>query len=392
MMAQVGPPMLCFGAAERVATQLVPRLKNAGIDCINIPTVMGGLGVHIAILNTAIEANTAATIYMEEFNFKFEHAKQNGPASDVFPNIAGVDCEFCTRTQIPVLLQICVALNFVFLFRLNAIHNYDVVTGYPSGTRLVPALVQFFQSREIIKTGVAVIEDIQKLKTTFRVQANNVVDTYRAALAINKATGQNFPLSLAGLLTYLVRGDFQLKGKKASGNTWTAPLTPKATKYAVNDAIASFEVFRAMIEHAKVLPKRLFLEFFTPINESTPEWIASLQEINRVQDLVIHDIRDKIYSNVAGTVTDNLETFLTVFDKLSLERKFALLQIVSGFESDFIRAGAVPIILIIASRNNPPITPAYVRFLALSTIYLYVPNGGETAMQAYIDGIFSRHQ
>ncbi|ORY38404.1 hypothetical protein BCR33DRAFT_832265 [Rhizoclosmatium globosum] len=314
MMAQVGPPMLCFGAAERVATQLVPRLKTAGIDCVNIPTVMGGLGVHIAILNTAIEANTAATIYMEEFNFKFEHAKQKRP---------------CIRR-------------------------------YPSGTRLVPALVQFFQSREIIKTGVAVISLLS--------------EPYRTNL----------------LLTYLVRGDFQLKGKKASGNTWTAPLTPKATKY--NDAIASFEVFRAMIEHAKVLPKRLFLEFFTPINESTPEWIASLREINRVQDLVIHDIRDKIYSNVAGTVTDNLETFLTVFDKLSLERKFALLQIVSGFESDFIRAGAVPIILIIASRNNTPITPAYGRFLALSTIYLYVPNGGETAMQAYIDGIFSRHE
>ncbi|KAJ3069738.1 hypothetical protein HDU99_002847, partial [Rhizoclosmatium hyalinum] len=62
-----------------------------------------------------------------------------------------------------------------------------------------------------------------------------------SALVMNKNCGTNYPTSLAGLLTYFVRADFRLKGKNSSGNSWTQPLTPKAIKYAVDDAIASYE-------------------------------------------------------------------------------------------------------------------------------------------------------
>ncbi|KAF9474307.1 ribonuclease H-like protein [Pholiota conissans] len=116
-------------------------------------------------------------------------------------------------------------------------------------------LVQLLGDPLIVKSGVAIQSDAQKLYKDFRVHMHNCVDLSLLARTVDNARWQgkyNSPLGLARLIeTY----EYRLLGKgKTSRSNWEAALDPLQIEYASNDAHAGYTLYRTLESMKAALP------------------------------------------------------------------------------------------------------------------------------------------
>ena len=123
---------------------------------------------------------------------------------------------------LPCLVQAATA-RAVYLFQLSRV---DVI----------PVINELLAEARIVKTGVGLAHDLQKLKEVFPFTVNNTVDL--GVIARRRGLGQSGVRNLAGMLL-----GFRIpKGNRTSN--WAAPqLSPAQITYAATDAWACRELY-----------------------------------------------------------------------------------------------------------------------------------------------------
>ena len=126
------------------------------------------------------------------------------------------------ESHLPCLVQAATA-RAVYLFQLSRLDVF-------------PALAELLAKPEIVKTGVGLAYDLQRLKLVFPFTVENALDL--GVVARRRGLGQTGVRNLAGMLL-----GFRIpKGNRTSN--WAAPrLSPAQIAYAATDAWACRELY-----------------------------------------------------------------------------------------------------------------------------------------------------
>jgi len=126
------------------------------------------------------------------------------------------------QSHTPTLVQVATA-PAVFLFPLRRLDCSEVLT-------------ELLANPAVVKAGVALAEDLRKLKEVFSFEAHNIVDL--GAIARGHGLKQSGVRNLAGLLL-----GFRVT-KSARTSNWRRPsLSPTQIRYAATDAWVCRELF-----------------------------------------------------------------------------------------------------------------------------------------------------
>jgi ribonuclease D len=123
------------------------------------------------------------------------------------------------------LLQLATATD-AYLFRLNKF-------------KMIKELVDILEDPSVIKTGVAIRDDVKGLQKMFSLNESNFIDLATVAKEKNI---QNFGLRA---LTAIFLG--AKLSKKAKISNWNRQeLTPEQISYAASDAVVGYEIYQRL--------------------------------------------------------------------------------------------------------------------------------------------------
>ncbi|KAJ3390975.1 Exonuclease 3'-5' domain-containing protein 2 [Entophlyctis sp. JEL0112] len=160
--------------------------------------------------------------------------------------VVGLDVEFWYQS--PATLQVAFAADIVAIFQLHSICG---TAGRPLEPRNInydnfPVMLKdLLESDLILKCGVGIGGDCQKIEDLVKIKTNNIVDCQKIAKSMNIGAR-----SLASLYYSFVDSSLPFKrvDKESTGFSWELPdLGVEATEYAANDALASLLVYREMM-------------------------------------------------------------------------------------------------------------------------------------------------
>lgn len=148
--------------------------------------------------------------------------------------VIGLDCEWVTveGNRSPIsLLQLANDSDFCVLIRLCLIPAWLV----PSG------LQDLLSDEKILKVGVAIHEDANKLFTDYCLSVNGFIDLRYLATDFNEIEGKSLSLKSLGLE---LLGISLNKSRFLRCSDWEAPiLSPEQIKYAADDAAIAAKIF-----------------------------------------------------------------------------------------------------------------------------------------------------
>ncbi|KAG8182152.1 hypothetical protein JTE90_014562 [Oedothorax gibbosus] len=148
--------------------------------------------------------------------------------------VIGIDCEWVTveeKRNAVSLLQLANVDGFCVLIRLSCIPEW-----------FIPTLFSPLLSNEnILKVGVGVYEDVNKLYSDYALEVVNFLDLRYLAYDLPEMQGKSLSLKSIG---YELLGIDINKDKSVRCSNWDAPnLTPEQIKYAADDAIIAAKIF-----------------------------------------------------------------------------------------------------------------------------------------------------
>ncbi|KAG8179524.1 hypothetical protein JTE90_025753 [Oedothorax gibbosus] len=148
--------------------------------------------------------------------------------------VIGLDCEWVTveDKRKPVsLLQLANKEGFCVLIRLSCMPEWSI-------TALFSPLLE---NKFILKVGVGVYEDVNKLFNDYGLDVNNFLDLRYLAHDVEELQGKS--LSLKSLAYELLNIDLN-KSKSLRCSNWDAPILSKQqVNYAADDAIVAAKIF-----------------------------------------------------------------------------------------------------------------------------------------------------
>ncbi|GFY67997.1 exonuclease 3'-5' domain-containing protein 2 [Trichonephila inaurata madagascariensis] len=155
--------------------------------------------------------------------------------------VIGIDCEWVTveSKRKPVsLLQLATDSGFCVLVRLSCLPVWLIP----------PVLIDMLSNEEILKVGVGVAEDANKLFNDYGLEVHGFVDLRYLAKDLKEVQGKN--MSLKSLGVELLGIDLN-KSKELRCSDWNAPhLSEEQVEYAAADAIVAAKIF-TMIQRRK---------------------------------------------------------------------------------------------------------------------------------------------
>ncbi|GFQ75605.1 exonuclease 3'-5' domain-containing protein 2 [Trichonephila clavata] len=155
--------------------------------------------------------------------------------------VIGIDCEWVTveSERKPVsLLQLATDSGFCLLVRLSCLPLWLIP----------PVLIDILSRVTVLKVGVGVAEDANKLFNDYGLEVRGFVDLRYLAQDLKEVQGKNMSLKSLGI--ELLGIDLN-KSKELRCSDWNAPhLSEEQVEYAANDAIIAAKVF-TMIQRRK---------------------------------------------------------------------------------------------------------------------------------------------
>ncbi|KAJ3188974.1 hypothetical protein HDU85_004691 [Gaertneriomyces sp. JEL0708] len=190
----------------------------------------------------------------------------------------GFDCETSGANErvrlAPSMVQIAFTEHLVAIFQLYPM-CYSAVTGKLDPTRLPSSLRDFIQSGNILKVGVGIRGDMQRLKDHYKINAVpwSVIDLgdISKSLGVPGGSLKDLTLQYCGILLEKTKSN-----RFKSDVSWDSKATVigrQQVLYAANDAMAGLRVFRAMFQ----VPK--------PINIHDPHPLSRLERTTRLAGL-----------------------------------------------------------------------------------------------------------
>ncbi|XP_054715998.1 exonuclease 3'-5' domain-containing protein 2-like [Uloborus diversus] len=151
--------------------------------------------------------------------------------------VIGIDCEWVTENnrRIPIsLLQLATNYGYCVLIRLFHIPVWLTP----------PGLVDLLKDRNILKVGVGVKDDIDKLYNDYCLEVYNFLDVRHLAKDLPELAGKG--LGLKTLSKVLLRRDLN-KSYSLRCSDWNADkLSTDQLRYAADDAIVSAQIFQEL--------------------------------------------------------------------------------------------------------------------------------------------------
>ncbi|GFV45066.1 exonuclease 3'-5' domain-containing protein 2 [Trichonephila clavipes] len=151
--------------------------------------------------------------------------------------ILGIDCEWVTveNKRKPVsLLQLATDSGFCVLVRLS----YFPVWLIP------PVLIDILSNETLLKVGVGVAEDANKLFNDYGLEVRGFIDLRYLAKDLKELQGKNMSLKSLGVELLGINLN---KSKELRCSDWNAPhLSEEQVKYAANDAIIAAKIFNVI--------------------------------------------------------------------------------------------------------------------------------------------------
>ncbi|XP_035206691.1 exonuclease 3'-5' domain-containing protein 2-like [Stegodyphus dumicola] len=164
--------------------------------------------------------------------------------------VVGIDCEWVTADgkRKPIsLLQLANKEGFCVLIRLSRIP----VSLIPSG------LAELLESNIILKVGVGVYEDVQKLFHDYCLEVNNFLDLRYLAKDLKELQGKN--LGLKSLGNEVLDLDLNKNYSLRCSNWDAVTLTTDQIKYAADDAIVAAKIYSELKRRKNRWPFPLIL-------------------------------------------------------------------------------------------------------------------------------------
>lgn len=207
-------------------------LKSFPVKSVAVATAVGFLACKLIISKRStpktekciiIESVEDWELYQSEITKEFIKSK-----------VIGIDCEWVTveDKRNPVsLLQLANTDGFCVLIRLSCIPEWFIPTCFNA----------LLGNEDILKVGVGVYEDVNKLFNDYCLEVNRFLDLRYLAFDLPELQGKS--LSLKSLGAELLGVDLN-KSRSIRCSDWDAPtLSEEQVKYAADDAIIAAKIF-----------------------------------------------------------------------------------------------------------------------------------------------------